>query len=115
LFHPVHAESCLRLNHDPASEWKDAKAFCGVHPNCTLTRTCKPGRRAGQGRPMFVLWAWLTAANLCEDKYAHSQFRPSLAERLISRAELDTNPAATDWLQAEDNTNGRIGEPDVFT
>ena len=48
--------------HRVGQEWYDMRAECLHHLNCTLSRTCRGSMRAGAGRPICNLWAWLEAA-----------------------------------------------------
>lgn len=102
LYHPSNPNSFIRLVLQPDRGLSDMKAFCGCHENCTLTRTLKPGRRAGQGRPSGLLWAWLgTAPNhICKTTHQREGW-PTQQQRFDARAELEAMPEAARWLAAE--------------
>ncbi len=70
-------------------------AYCGKHraAACTLTRQANAGRKAGSGRPLGLMFWWLSACGRDEHdtstKAPHRGLRkPSQAERLAARAEL---------------------------
>ena len=87
-------------------------AHCSIHPkNCRKTRTAKPGRNSGQGRPIGFLAAWLDAAEAHEDGRAHnSQCQPSLEDRQKARAHFKQLPGAANLLQFE--RQQEAGEPE---
>ena len=62
----------------------------GTHGACIKTRTCNPGRRRGQGRPLGFLAAWLRESTHpgLATKAGHMAFRPSQAQRRAARAAL---------------------------
>ena len=95
----------IRLTDNEMLGYKDMKAFCQYHANCTLTRTCIP--QDGEGRPLGLLYAWLSAGSRFTSKSQHKDIsnRPDLYERQFARRRLiqrlpDT-PDMRLWLQAE--------------
>ena len=89
----------------------------GTHGACIKTRTCNPGRRRGQGRPLGYLAAWLresTHADLAT-KADHMAFTPSVAQRRAARASL---VGADDVLRytafERPREAGEGSEPDEF-
>ena len=87
-------------------------AHCQRHGDrmCRLTRTVKGagGRaRAGQGRPLGLLCAWLQAGDKAEldSSEEHKQFSTispiSVEERMIARAEFTALPGHEQWLAIE--------------
>jgi len=77
--------------------WMEMKGFCGRHPMCTLSRSCR------SKRPVGLLWAWLAHANdpTCRTKEEHRAFRPDFAQRAEARAEFTQLEGAQEWLSAE--------------
>ena len=112
----------IRLTDNELLGYKDMKAFCQYHPNCTLTRTCVPVAGGREGRPLALLYAWLTAGSRFPTKSAHKDIpktkptrhrekhtskqdisnRPDLHERCYARRRLiQKQPETLLWLQAE--------------
>ena len=91
----------LRLSHSVGQEWHDMRAECPQHPNCTLSRTCRGGMRAGAGRPIGHLWAWLESAHGCVDKDQHKRVKPSYEQRCNARIAFQALPGAEAWVAAE--------------
>ena len=93
----------LRLSQSVGQEWHDMRAECPQHENCTLSRTCRGGMRAGAGRPIGHLWAWLGAAHGpgCVDKDQHKMCKPSLEERRTARIAFQALPGVQAWVDAE--------------
>ena len=77
------------------------RAECPQHKNCTLGRTCRSGMRAGAGRPICHLWAWLEAAHVCVDKDQHKGCKPSYEERRTARVAFQALPGVQAWVDAE--------------
>ena len=77
------------------------RAECPQHENCTLSRTCRGGMRAGAGRPIGHLWAWLEAAHVCVDKDQHKRCKPSYEERRTARVAFQALPGVQAWVDAE--------------
>ena len=77
------------------------RAECPQHPNCTLSRKCRGSMRAGAGRPIGHLWAWLEAAHVCVDKEEHKRFKPSYEERRTARVAFQALHGVQAWVDAE--------------
>ncbi|CAK0867423.1 unnamed protein product, partial [Prorocentrum cordatum] len=85
------------------------------HPGCSLQRTWRGSERpsrAGQGRPLGLLRAWLAHARHSPDMsgWGHVHLlRPSLEQRQAARAALEAMPEAAPFLAME--RAQRPGEP----
>ena len=89
-------------------------AYCGNRENhgarCRLTRTGNPpdylrADWAGSGRPCGLLMAWIIFGSGLPSALAHSQFRPSLSQRIIGRALLknyETGRSVLAWERAKE-------------
>jgi hypothetical protein len=93
FYHPIDKQSFVRLVDVPEDDKKDMKAFCGVHPGCTLTRTLKVGPRS-HCRPFAGLYTWLGMARPASEQTAkeHQKDAPDLASRNRIRLELMAKP-----------------------
>ena len=77
------------------------RAECPQHENCTLSRTCRGGMRAGAGRPIGHSWAWLEAAHVGVDKDQHKGCKPSYEERRTARVAFQALHGVQAWVDAE--------------
>ena len=69
---------------------------------CHLTRTLTEGRRAGQGRPLGLLLAWLQDPSIHEaSRTTPGWHRPAFAERAACRSDFAWAPGAEEMLSRE--------------
>ena len=91
-------------------------AQCGdaAHgPRCSLTRTCAPGKRRGQGRCLGLLAAWLLDPDLHgQSKASRDWLRPTYDQRLMGRQLLRDAPNSEVLFGEErDSQLGPLDEP----
>jgi hypothetical protein len=85
---------------------KDMRAICWRHVECTLTRQCRLGRVAKRpGRPIVLLWSYLSSAHLYAKKEAHKDaWRDwaALPARAQARADFEAlGPRVQQYIDAE--------------
>lgn len=82
---------------------------------CRRTRTLKAGRRAGQGRPLGHLLAWLALGSEAPDKESHCSMPvPDIGLRRFAREQALGNPANEALFAAEAPVEGDdAAEPEV--
>ena len=99
-------DAYLNLSEPYGASWKDMRAVCARHPNCTRSRSCR------SNRPIGELWAWLNymGDDSCLSKQDHSSYDPPLATRIAARAAFKSLPEAKLWLDAEATFTG-VDEP----
>jgi len=91
-----------RILHYGANDNFMAECNMASHLRCTLTRTARPGRRKGQGRPLGLLAAWLLDPDCHEESRSSAQWaRPSFDERVFSRTLLAQTENGPELLQHE--------------
>ena len=106
LIHPCgNATHCIRVTH-PEHKYKEMKAsccFCGL----SLSRTCRPSSNPslagqGQGRPLGLLWAFLSLPCDSNIEAHRSVLRLiSRADRVAAREEVSLQFNVGPWLEAE--------------
>jgi hypothetical protein len=121
--------------HGPRGPAQDRYVFCGgeirinVHNNtacahcyahganiCRRTRSLSTGGRAGQGRPLGHLVAWLTSGGSASQDEHKAMPAPALHTRQAARAEMHADPSYRNLLAAERlKAAGEDSEPDVVT
>ena len=95
---------------------KNMVAECNIEAHggkCHLTRTLTRGRRAGQGRPLGLLLAWLHDPSIhLESRRSRGWLRPAFAERAAHRMAFVAAPGAEEMLKRERSpTRGEGEEP----
>jgi hypothetical protein len=102
LYHLVETDSYIRFV-DRGEGLRDFKAFCNRHEGCTMTKTLKPGVKAGQGRPLGLMWAWFSHAHEFATKEAHQDKEnwPDFVQRQRARNDVVALPQAAVWVEAE--------------
>lgn len=108
-----HGESYIRLVDNERLGYKDMRAVCGYHEQCTLSQACRRSRGTPMlGRPLGLLWSFLDRGGNTASKYEHKDLvqRISRAERIAARAHMRGLPEAAHWFDAEEPTGP--GEPD---
>ena len=87
------------------------------HGDCRKQRTIVPGRRAGQGRPLGYLTAWLLDAHKHETQNEHNHRSVvTLEERQNARALLAGLPGSDDLFEKErPRADGEPDEPIRFS
>ena len=106
-------DAYLRLSYNPDGSC-DMRAICVKHEQCTMSRTCRAGRSAAQGRPAAFLWQWLKRQDDFCSKGDHRNYEPSYPERRLARLELQHNPNSKPWLDSErpvGEHDDDVGEP----
>lgn len=92
------------------------EAICscpGHRARCVKTRTTVAGRRAGQGRPLGYLLAWLDMGPTCADGNAHSDVKSiDVTERRAARRKY--NAEVRDLAAFEREQSGDESEPERF-
>ena len=92
-------------------------AVCPIaeHGVCIKTRTCRPGRQRGQGRPAGFLAAWLKAGSSCATHAEHMKVALSFDDRRAARTELYLADRGADLLAYErPKLDGEDSEPEVI-
>ena len=96
-------------------KWQDQSmyAHCGRHPSCRISRTCRAGRKQGQGLPLGFLIGWLrgSADEIGGSAAAHRLYQPTYEQRSAGRQWL-REQADADWLFELEQGEG--DEPLVF-
>ena len=90
--------SYLRLSQAYGVGWKDMRAVCAKHTECTWSISCR------RSRPIGALWAWLNFSLLdeCDSKEAHKMYVPLFATREWARTDVEELGVETDdWFEAE--------------
>ena len=97
LPHPFDPEKhYIRLVENEALDIYDMRAFCAKHPGCTMNRRSRK-------RPLGLLWAWLSCADMYKTKEDHKRAcnMPPYEERREARCDLCNMGSAASWLEAE--------------
>ena len=83
------------------------------HPSCRISRTCRAGRKQGQGLPLGFLIGWLrgSADEIGGSAAAHRLYQPTYEQRSAGRQWL-REQADADWLFELEQGEG--DEPLVF-
>ena len=86
---------------------------CARHGDCRRSRTVnessKPDRH-GQGRPLGMLMAWLSAAGACATKEEHKRLSPDYEARLAARRLLQGLPGSEQMFEKERPTRRNEGD-----
>ena len=102
-------ESYLMLRRHEGQSWFELRAVCGKHRLCSYTKSCR------LKRPIGLLWAWLDAADRCEDKTAHDALKSGavldVETRISARLRFGTFDGSAAWFDAEAPGEG---EPDMI-
>ena len=96
-------------------------AHCLFHGDrmCRMTRSLKASRvkaRAGQGRPLGLMLAWLGGVGHAEDDSmeAHKKYMPAFDERAAARTDFEMVDGHEEWLALERPARaGEANEPEA--
>ena len=92
------------LRYNPNTHTFRAHCHHPKHMNCSKQRTLRSGKRAGQGRPVGLLVAWLRDQANHDCHTSHSQYSAVAGKfdvRLKARQEFAALPNAAWWLSKE--------------
>lgn len=95
IYHP-NGSGYIRASQTTGSDTWDLRAVCTLHGVCSLTRGCRSvPSRPSAGRPLGLLWSYLTAA-------------PEYAAKQVHRGAVDTwsSPAARANARAQFTLEG---------
>ena len=99
--------SYIRRSTTYGATWQDLRGVCCVHPQCTLSRSCR------NLRPVGLIFAWLEAGPSFQSKAAHKSYKPDYSTRVLARQRFAELPGSDSFLAAEADLGPAVDEPHI--